>query len=563
MKPISTLRRLSELRKLLRARQLQAYIVPSEDEHFSEYVDPADKRCAFISGFTGSTCTAVVTYDKAALWTDGRYHFQAVMELDDSWTLMKKGLPDVPTEIAWLVKNTTSGARIGYDPKQMPFVRLKAYQGELIEAELTSASDNLDETAVNVGSRQLVSVDGPNLVDLVWDKMANLNTEGCERPVRLVNPIYSVSSSFAGQTWQAKVELIQQKMRFKRASVLVVSALDEIAWLLNLRGSDIQYNPVFFAHLIITLDEVHLFLNGGSIAVSQNVLKAQFNSQQIGVTIHPYFEFFEHLETVLVNVSKTHPRIWLSHNSNYSTVSRVPESQRLITTSPIAEMKAVKHPSELEGIRQAHLVDSLVLCDYLAWLDEIADRNRASHVYSGPMRGDLCDAAGLPALPAPEHLTEASAASYLDALRLQSTNCISQSFTTISGADGNSSVIHYHPTVENCAPLTASSLYLVDSGGQYQTGTTDVTRTVHLHQPTLEQKACYTLVLKAHIAVSSQVSFHSCLQEALRSFCCVHFGLHVVLFDSFLYIPTYHWIYFFITGNPEKAFLRIRILQLA
>ncbi|KAF8561869.1 hypothetical protein P879_09128 [Paragonimus westermani] len=168
-------------------------------------------------------------------------------------------------------------------------------------------------------------------------------------------------------------------------------------------------------------------------------------------------------------------------------------------------MKAVKNPSELEGIRQAHLVDSLVLCDYLAWLDEIAEQNRASNANSGSMRGDLCDAAGLPSLPAPEHLTEASAATYLDALRLQSTNCIGHSFATISGADGNSSVIHYHPTIEKCAPLTTSSLYLVDSGGQYQTGTTDVTRTVHLHQPTPEQKACYTLVLKAHIAVSSQV----------------------------------------------------------
>ncbi|OON14407.1 Creatinase, partial [Opisthorchis viverrini] len=507
MRTISTLNRLTEFRSLLRSRQLQAYILHSEDEHFSEYVDPADRRYSFLSGFTGSVCTTVVTLDKAALWADGRYHLQASHELDGNWVLMKKGLPDVPSEATWLSRNTPPGSRIGFDPKQIPYLQIQAYRRELDEAQFeVVSSGDFSDNATRSESRRLVDVLGPNLIDLVWDKMSEIPEEQCSRPVRKANPITNVPISFAGQTWQEKVQRIRVLMDPKRVSLLAISTLDEIAWLLNLRGSDVIYNPVFFAYLLVTLDAVHLFLNASSVAESQGVLKTQFGDPSLNVFIHPYAEFFEHLENQVAQLPKTHPRVWFDYNASYAMVSCVPESQRLMAISPIAQMKATKLPTELEGIRSAHAMDALILCDFLAWMDEVAERNRTlNHTERVPMKGDVCEPAGSPSLPAPVSLTESSVAGYLDELRSQAPSFVSLSFTTISGADANGAIIHYRPIPGKDAPISPSTFYLVDSGAQYLSGTTDVTRSVHLHEPTVEQQSCYTLVLKAHIAVASQI----------------------------------------------------------
>ncbi|TGZ66514.1 hypothetical protein CRM22_005305 [Opisthorchis felineus] len=420
---------------------------------------------------------------------------------------MKKGLPDVPSEATWLSRNTPPGSRIGFDPKQIPYLQIQAYRRELNEAQFeVVSSGDFSDIATHSESRRLVDVLGPNLIDLVWDKISEIPEEQCSRPVRKANPITNVPISFAGQTWQEKVQRIRALMDPKRVSLLAISALDEIAWLLNLRGSDVTYNPVFFAYLLVTLDAVHLFLNASSVAESQGVLRTQFGDPSLNVFIHPYTEFFEHLENQVTQLPKTHPRVWFDYNASYAMVSCVPESQRLMAISPIAQMKTTKLPTELEGIRSAHAMDALILCDFLAWMDEVAEQNRTlNRTERVPMKSDVCEPAGSPSLPAPISLTESSVAGYLDELRSQAPSFVSLSFTTISGADANGAIIHYRPIPGQDAPISPSTFYLVDSGAQYLSGTTDVTRSVHLHEPTVEQQSCYTIVLKAHIAVASQI----------------------------------------------------------
>ncbi|CAH8527189.1 unnamed protein product [Dicrocoelium dendriticum] len=280
MRRVCTSTRLRELRTLLRSHQLQAYINPSEDEHFSEYVDASDKRNAFISGFSGSVSTVIVTLDKAALWTDGRYHLQASHELDQNWTLMKAGLPSTLTEANWLVENTSPDSRIGYDPRLIPFLKIKHYQDELTEAEFKT---NPSEGDHQIPSRQLIAVTDANLIDLAWDATSKMPMEDCSRPPRPANPIFSIPTSFSGDSWQTKLQRVRDQMLMKGAGMLVVSALDEIAWLLNLRGNDIQYNPVFYAHLIITVPRIDIFLTNTAMVESRDILNAQFSEDSRSV----------------------------------------------------------------------------------------------------------------------------------------------------------------------------------------------------------------------------------------------------------------------------------------
>ncbi|THD20671.1 Xaa-Pro aminopeptidase [Fasciola hepatica] len=507
MKRLASLNRLTKLRALLRCKKLHAYILPSEDEHFSEYVDPSDQRCAFISGFTGSVCTTIITLDKAALWADGRYHLQASQQLDDNWTLMKKGLEGVPTEVKWLAEVTPSGSLIGYDPRQIPFTTVNTYKNELRVAEAamnqcSSASENVELIA-----RRLVPMDGPNLVDLVWNEMRDTGEERSIRPPRTCNPVHTVPLSFAGETWQQKVRRVLGVMCQHGASLLALSALDEVAWLLNLRGSDIQCSPVFFSYVLLSSSELKLFLDLTTVASSADLVQ-HLSDSEFTVSIHPYHEFLSHLERS-VSELPTSSRVWLDYRASEAIVIRVPETMRLFRNSPVSDLKSVKLPSELSGIRAAHIEDSLVLCDFLAWLEHVAEANRSSNPKcrdsGSPLDGRLCDPAGNPPLEPPETLTESSVADYLDRLRSQAPGFVSLSFKTIFGADANGAIIHYRAVPGQDASITDSTFYLVDSGGQYHTGTTDVTRTLHLGEPTAKQKACYTLVLKSHIALADQI----------------------------------------------------------
>ncbi|VUZ53129.1 unnamed protein product [Hymenolepis diminuta] len=475
MRKFDSTERLSLLRREMRSRNLDAFLLPMQDYHFSEYLAAADERVAFISGFTGSAGNAVISANgKAALWTDGRYHNQAFVQLDDNWILMCEGLPDVPTIPSWLAKITPSSSRIGFDPNQVPFVLLQTFQ-----RDLSAASPEPD------AARQFVPVEGANLIDLIWSN----------RPTRPTRPIRAVPvASFAGYSWEAKLDILRERMKAKSATSLVLSQLDEIAWLFNLRGSDISYNPVFFSYAVVTMEEVHLFVDWKRGAISVN-FEEYFRSATHPVHIHSYFEFSSWLNS---NSAWRSGRIWLPAVSSHSLVSAVSEKRCFFDVSPVSTLKAVKNSHEVEGIRLAILVDSLALCDFLAWLEDVAQNGGMN-----PRAVVPCNVEGV---EPPQCATEASLAMYLDKIRSAAEGCLGLSFSTIPGADANGAVIHYHVDDDNeSAPVTASSLFLVDSGGQYETGTTDVTRTVHLGTPTEEQIADYTQVLKAHATLASLI----------------------------------------------------------
>ena len=227
---------LKQLRALMKGSlktPVHAYVVPTGDAHMCEYLADCDKHREFISGFTGSAGTAVVTEKAAALWTDGRYHLQAEEELDENWTLMKDGLEGVPSPEDWLARELPPKSQVGVDPTTLSIKRFETLSN-----------------ALKADGHSLLSI-GKNLVSEVWR----------DRPARPANTLMSVDLSFAGVPWQKKVQDIRQKLEARKASALVVSALDEVAWLFNLRGSDIEYNPVFFAFAVITTDSVRLFVD--------------------------------------------------------------------------------------------------------------------------------------------------------------------------------------------------------------------------------------------------------------------------------------------------------------
>lgn len=422
------------------SQPLDAYIIPTGDAHQSEYVAECDNRRAFISGFTGSAGTAVVTTKLAALWTDGRYYLQALKQLSDDWTLMKDGLPDTPTRSKWLSKVLPVGGKVGCDPSLLSYD-----QWNKLTKELKSSG------------HQLIDVD-KNLVDMVWS----------DRPAPPSSELIVLTQEEAGVTWQEKVRHIQDKLSEESASAAVYTALDEIAWLFNMRGADIAYNPVFFSFAVITRDYAHLFIETDKLtAAVQKHLK--------GVKIHPYNSMYKFLETI----SKTESdKIVLNDASSYAVFRQVPKEKRLIYPSSIAEDKAVKNETEMLGMERAQVKDAVALCEFFHWLEKEVPKGT---------------------------VTEVSAADKAEHFRSQQENFISLSFDTISSIGPNGAIIHYKPNAESDTVVTSEEVYLIDSGAQYREGTTDTTRTVHLGTPSKHEQECFTRVLKGHINLSSTV----------------------------------------------------------
>uniref|UniRef100_T1IM68 Aminopeptidase P N-terminal domain-containing protein n=1 Tax=Strigamia maritima TaxID=126957 RepID=T1IM68_STRMM len=452
MAPKNTGNLLKNLRLLMKntnyvTETLQAYIIPSNDNHQSEYVAACDKRRAFISGFTGSMGTAVVTEQEAALWTDGRYFLQAVDELDNNWLLMKEGIAHPISQAAWLNKVLPLGSRVGVDPF-------------LMAADIWTPLSNQLEAQ----GHSLVPVH-TNLIDLVWD----------DRPSPPSNPIVIHPVSYTGKPWQDKVRNVQAKMIEKGATICIMTALDNIAWLLNLRGSDIDYNPVFFSYIVLTQHSVHFLVDETKLSNTVlNHLKPE-NLSAITVHIHPYTSFKDFINTI---IAETSGKVWVNKNSSYGIHDLIPENRRLIEPSPVAPMKAIKNAVEIAGMQKAHIKDAVALCEYYAWLE--------AEVPKG-------------------NVTEILGAQQLLRYRKEQHDFIGLSFKTISSVGPSGSIIHYQPSEETDRPITTHELYLCDSGGQYRDGTTDVTRTVHFGTPSQYERECFTCVLKGHIALSTTI----------------------------------------------------------
>ncbi len=432
--------RLAALRKLMAARRIQGYIIPSTDAHQSEYVPTFWHRRGWISGFTGSAGDVVVTPLKAGLWTDGRYFLQAEAQLAGSGIgLMKLGVPGTPTMAAWLGKQLKKGNRVGLDPRLFSVA-----QYQKLNADLESYGI------------ELVGIEA-NPVDELWT----------DRPPAPDGMIEVHPVKYAGERFQDKLKRVRRAVNEAGAKGHVIAALDCIAWLFNIRGSDVLHNPVVIAYAMVTDKDAILFTD--LTKVTRQVRKALGQS----VTIRPYGDF----RAALIKLSKTGGPVWADPNATNQWIANLlnPRAKLILKESPIVLMKSLKNPVEIRGARRAHLRDGVAMVRFLCWLEQALGK---------------------------EKLSEISVAEKLEGLRAKSKLFRGVSFDSIIGYAEHGAIIHYSATPETNVPVRRRGILLVDSGGQYVDGTTDITRTITLSAPTAAQKDQFTRVLKGHMQVA-------------------------------------------------------------
>lgn len=470
-KVLTRLRSLMKDTKLLNGIELSAYIIPSTDAHNSEYLSPKDKRRNFISNFSGSAGTALVTDKNALLWTDGRYFLQASQELDSNWSLMKDGLSETPSIADWLCSNLPKNSNVGIDAT--------LYQHD--------SYFNLDK---KLGSYGLSLINTKqNLIDLIWE----------DRPVLNYEPLLQINSQYTGLTLQQKLEIIRAELNKKSAFSTVVTSLDEIAWLLNIRGHDIPFGAVFFSYLIIDLEKIILFTKLSRLNES---LRSYLKEQDENFEFFEYENFYSYFETYAQELVKNNNRILLSTTSNQFIHSLAHSDFVIEDLSILAKLKCIKNKSEIEAARKIHIRDSVVLTEFLYQLDS-------------NFKGKC--------LIEDKILNEHDLAEYLDKKRGEQKGFFACSFETICGFGSNGAIIHYKPKLdENNKKIEKNNFLLIDSGAHYfDMGTTDVTRTVYLGDISTcsqYQKECFTRVLKGHIQLAMRVFPNGTRPEHLDSF---------------------------------------------
>ncbi len=432
--------KLEQLRKLMQERNFSAYIIPTDDFHSSEYVGSYFKAREYMSGFTGSAGTLVVLPDQAALWTDGRYFLQAAEQLKGSQiTLMRSGQPGVFSIEEYLQKHLQEKAVVGFDGRTVTrrFVNL--------------IREKTDEKQVTFDGRE-------DLVGKVW--------EG--RPALSKEPVWELDMRYAGKSRVDKIQEVRMEMQEKQADYLLLTALDEIAWLFNLRGNDIAYTPVFLSYLLLTKEQICLFAHE---EIFTEELKGKL--RQEGVAIKPY----DAIEETVQNLSDG-KKIWLDSGVvNYRLTESIPESVEILDqSSPVVLMKAVKNQTEMDNMRTAHVKDGVAVTRFIHWLKTNVGR---------------------------ETITEMSAAEKLESLRAQMEGYLEQSFGPIIAYGPHGAIVHYAATEQTNAAMKTESFCLADTGGHYKEGTTDVTRTIVLGTLTEEEKRDYTLVLRGNLALGA------------------------------------------------------------
>ena len=429
--------RLSNLREIMQREHLDAFIFPSTDPHNSEYVPDRWKGREWISGFNGSAGTAVVTMHAAALWTDSRYFIAAEQQLAGTeFVLMRERVAGTPTISEWLGKvlSDINGATVGVDGMVNTAADVEALISDLRQLGGITVRTNFDPLAV------------------IWTNQPPIPT----------TPIEVHSLEYAGESTTSKLSRIRIALRSLHADGMLVSALDDIAWTLNLRGSDVHCNPVFVSYLLIDTKTTTLFINDEKLTPD---VKAYLTAQ--GVQTAPY----NHIKDALRNYDEYN--ILLDPNViSYTLFKQVRTQEVVRASSPIPAMKAIKNEIEVEGFRRAMIRDGVALVKFLRWLQTAVVKGQE---------------------------TEISVAEKLTALRAEQPLFRGISFDTIAGYEAHGAIVHYEATPETDAPLKPHGFLLLDSGAQYQDGTTDITRTIALGELTEEQREVYTLVLKGHI----------------------------------------------------------------
>ncbi|XP_038306760.1 xaa-Pro aminopeptidase 2 [Canis lupus baileyi] len=446
---VNTTAQLTALRQQMHNQSLSAYIIPETDAHMSEYIGKRDKRRAWITGFTGSAGTAVVSMGKAGLWTDSRYWTQAERQMDCNWELHKE--VDITSIVTWLLAEVPAGGHVGFDPFLFSIGSWKSYY-----------------TALKNSNIQLVSITD-NLVDLAW---------GSEKPLFPSQPIYALKEAFTGSTWKEKVSDIRSQMQKHRKgpTAVLLSALDETAWLFNLRGSDIPYNPFFYSYTLLTDSSIRLFVNKSCL--DSETLK-YLNSSCSG-SMCVQIENYSQVRGSVQTYASGDVKIWIGTSYTTYGLYEVIPLEKLIedTYSPVMVTKAVKNSKEQALLRASHVRDAVAVIRYLVWLEKNVPKGTVD---------------------------EFSGAELLDKFRGEEDFSSGPSFETISASGLNAALAHYSPTKEQHRKLSSDEMYLLDSGGQYWDGTTDITRTVHWGTPSAFQKEAYTRVLIGNIDLSRLV----------------------------------------------------------
>ena len=443
---MSIIERLAALRALMKEKGVSACIVPGTDPHASEYMAEHWTEMSWITGFLGETGTAVITLDKALLWTDSRYYLQAEAELQGTTVeLMRESDIDCPTIPEWLCKQFT------VDSLQLTQVA--------VNPEMYSVNGYRElKATLEEGGLALVSID---LISPLW-------TEG--RPAIPTSLLYEYEEKYTGESVESKLARVRKALEERHCQALVISALDEIGWLLNIRGKDVDYTPCLISYVVVEMQKCTIF-------VAPNKLDdaARAYLQRIDVCVQDYdqvFDYLQHIEAkgIMYDGGKVNEALYESINSQLSTVNCSP--------SPVLKMMSVKNDTELAGERIAMRKDAVALTRFFYWLEKEA-------------------------LKTPQ--TEITLAAKLGEFRAMGENYTDDSFCTIAGWKGNGAIVHYHATPEECAKIEGDGVLLLDSGGQYFDGTTDITRTIWVGNPAnipAAVKRDYTLVLKGHIALA-------------------------------------------------------------
>lgn len=432
--------RLQKLRAEMAKRNIDIYVVPTADFHESEYVGEHFKARKFITGFTGSAGTAVITMTEAGLWTDGRYFVQAAKQLEGSTIeLRKTGEEGVPTVDEYIENTLKEGQCLGFD-------------GRVVNG---AWGKKLSEIVAKKNGAMSVDED---LIDLIWE----------DRPALSKAPVMIFDNKYTGKDIKEKFADVRAKMEENGATVHLISSLYDIAWLLNVRGGDINYVPVVLSYLSITKDTCIWFLQEEIITPE---LKEYLAAN--GIKTAPYDSFYEYVknigtdETVMMNTKVV----------NYRICSNIPKSAKVVDCpDPSVLMKAVKNEVEIENARKAHLKDAVAMCKFMYWLK--------TNVGKIPM-------------------TELSVSKYLADLRAEQEGFLDLSFETICGYADHGAIVHYSATPESNKEILPESFLLVDSGGHYLEGTTDITRTFALGEVTDEMKDMFTRVLRSNINLAS------------------------------------------------------------
>ena len=439
--------RIENLRNILNEKEIFAYIIPSSDYHQSEYVSDYFKSREFMSGFTGSAGTLIVTQDEAGLWVDGRYFIQAEEQIKGSnIKLFKMGEENVPTIEEYLIDNMPKNSVLGFDGKVISANEGKSYLEKLGFKNIDIEYDN-------------------DLVNLLWK----------DRDILPSEKAFSLDIKYCGESFSSKLNRLREEMKNKKATIHIITTLDDIAWLFNIRGNDVKYNPVVLSYAIITLDNVYLFIDDKKL--DENILN-ELKKENVEIKSYNYiYEFVKEIkenEVVLLDPQKV----------NYSIYNNIPDNvQKIDMHNPIRDFKCIKNKVEIENIKRSHIKDGVAVTKFMYWL-----KNNVGKI----------------------DISEISATKKLEEFRREQDLFIEPSFSTIAGYREHAAMMHYSATEETDYKLEPSDLFLVDSGGQYYDGTTDITRTFALGELSTNLKRHFTLVVRGMVRLSMAKFLYGC-----------------------------------------------------